>query len=83
MYTQTVFKTGNSYAITIPKDILKELAIRKGQKVLVEKSPEGEAVIVRKATPRSKKTVMSAEFRNWLKAVLKEDAQILDELAVR
>jgi antitoxin component of MazEF toxin-antitoxin module len=33
-----VFKSGSSYAVTIPLEIVDELKIRKGQKVVVKKS---------------------------------------------
>lgn len=84
MQIQTVFKAGNSYVIALPKDLSKELGINAGQKVVVEKGLGGEAIIIRKATQtKTRKSATSKEFKKWLKEVLKEDAEILDELAVR
>ncbi len=37
MLVQKVFKNGNSVAITIPKEYLKDLDLRDGTKVVVEK----------------------------------------------
>lgn len=84
MSTQTVFRAGNSNVVAIPKGISKNLGIKRGSKVVVEEAPEGDRFVVRRAnsvTP--KKPAASKEFNKWLKDALKEDAGILDELAVR
>jgi antitoxin component of MazEF toxin-antitoxin module len=36
-----VFKSGSSYAVTIPLEIIKELKIKKGQKLVVKKRGKG------------------------------------------
>lgn len=84
MQTQTVFRAGNSNVVAIPKSISKDLGLKKGSKVVVEKAPDGDRFVVRKAAiAKSAKSVADKEFKKWLKDVLKEDAEILDELAVR
>lgn len=85
MQTQTIFRAGNSNVVAIPKDIQEELGLKRGQKVVVEKTPNGDAVIkkVDRANRRVKKSAVSEEFEKWLDQVLKEDAEILDELALR
>ena len=84
MQTQKVFKAGNSSVVAVPKKIAAELGIKPGQRVIVEKSPIGEAFLVRKADSKgSSKGVLIQEFKDWLDKVLKEDAEILDELEVR
>ena len=84
MQIQTVFKAGNSNVVAIPKDIKEELKLEKGSKVVVERLPGEEAFIVKKAdTKKAKTSETEREFNKWLKKVLKEDAEILDELAVR
>ncbi len=85
MQTQTVFKAGNSNVVAIPKDLSRQLSITPGQKVVVVKVPGEEAIVIKKVT-KSKKTKESAidrEFKSWLEKTLKEDEEILDELAVR
>lgn len=70
--------------VAIPKDIGRSLGIKSGQKVFVEESPDGNGVLVRKITKVTKKREgVNKEFKNWLKEALKEDAEILDELANR
>ncbi|MCH7952137.1 hypothetical protein IH980_05355 [Patescibacteria group bacterium] len=84
MQVQSVYKAGNSMVVTIPKHLAKELGFHPGQKVLVEKAASGEELIVRKLGKAvAKKTRVDAEFKEWLEVFLKENAEILDELAVR
>lgn len=84
MQTQTIFKAGNSeYVVTIPKALAEEINLKRGEKVEVDKTPDGEVIIRRVTKAKGKKTLVSNEFKKWLKEVLIEDAEILDELAVR
>ncbi len=87
MQTQTIFQAGNSEVVAIPKHLLEELKLKKGQKVTVEKAPDGETIVIKKVNKNSTitKTKVSSntEFKKWLSNVIKEDAEILDELAVR
>lgn len=78
---QTVFKAGNSNVVAIPQSMAKELGLSKGSKVVVDTTPDGEALVVRKAT--KSKQAAQKEFKQWLKVFMKENGAILDELAVR
>ena len=82
MQIQTVFRAGNSNVVAIPKDIARELNIKTGEKVVVEKTASNELVI-RKVSRKSKVVSQVEEFKRWWSAFLKENAEILDELAVR
>ncbi len=42
--TRKVFKSGSSYAVTIPLEIIKELKIKKGQKMIIRLS--GKKIII-------------------------------------
>jgi len=84
MQIQTVFRAGNSNVVAIPKQLSKELGLKPGQKVFVEKDQASEAIVISKASKlKAKKSATSKEFKKWLKEALKEDAEILDELALR
>ncbi|EKD95615.1 MAG: hypothetical protein ACD_24C00421G0003 [uncultured bacterium] len=83
MQIQTVFRAGNSNVVAIPKDLSKETGIKAGQKVIVGKSSEDELVIRKFTGKKVKKLSPDEEFRRWWKAFLKDNAGILDELAVR
>ncbi|KKU04238.1 MAG: hypothetical protein UX88_C0002G0019 [Candidatus Woesebacteria bacterium GW2011_GWC2_47_16] len=82
MQIQTVFRAGNSSVVAIPKDLAKELKIKVGQRVIVEKTQD-DTLQIRKAIKRSQKTPQQSEFKRWWKTFLKDNSEILDELAVR
>ncbi len=82
MQTQIVFKAGNSDVIAIPKHLSKESGIKAGQKITVTVTNDG--LLIRKLEGQEPKTtVATKEFKKWLDNVLKEDAEILDELSDR
>jgi len=85
MQIQTVFKAGNSNVVAIPKDISEEVGIKKGSKVIVEKTPDNRIVVSKAETKKKKlaKDKISHEFKKWLDKVIREDKEILDELAIR
>lgn len=87
MQLQNVFQAGNSNVIAIPKHFVKELGFGIGKKVVIDKAPDGESLIVKpvKTThaKKSKYSATSKEFNEWLEHVIKEDAGIIDELAKR
>jgi len=84
MQIQTVFKAGNSSVVAIPKEFVEEYGYQPGLRVKVVPVGEGNSLLVEKISkPKVKKTSekVSQEFNKWLEGALKEDAQILDELA--
>lgn len=86
MQTQQIFQAGNSSVVAIPKHLLKDLNFKNGQKVELDKTSDGNALIIRKAVKpagRLKKSPVTAEFRKWMDSFMKENKEILDELAVR
>lgn len=86
MPEQTVFRAGNSNVVAIPKAVGDKYGIKTGAKVTIEEVPEAGGVLIKRASKPSKKRLSSGitpEFKKWLKEALKEDAEILDELADR
>ena len=85
MLVQKVFSAGNSDVVAIPKSIMKELGLMRGQEVIIDSLPAEDVIIIRKkVAKKSKKNIaVSAEFKKWLKNVLEEDKEILDELLLR
>jgi putative addiction module antidote len=81
---QTLIKIGNSIGVVIPQQLLKQLSFQKGDKVILD-NDNGKISMSPKKVIKTKisKSATTKEFRNWLKGVLKEDAEILDELSVR
>lgn len=82
MQVQTVFKAGNSNVVAIPKSLAEEVGIKVGQKVTIEKTDENELQI-RKVVKATKKESKQVDFKRWWKTFLKDNSEILDELAVR
>lgn len=80
---QTIIQIGNSVGVTIPSSIRKQLNLKKGQKVYVNQTPDGEAVVIKKMKRLQNKKDANKEFEKWLKVFMKENGEILDELAVR
>lgn len=81
MQIQTVFKAGNSNVVAIPRDLSEALQIKPGQKVVLEESGNGN-ILIKKLT-KDKQSSADEKFKKWWKVFLKENAGILDELAVR
>jgi len=82
MYTQTVFAAGNSLVVTVPREIVRKLNLKPGNRVVVGPL-EGNRFQIEKPIPvkPAKKSVSEKEFKNWLAQTLEEDSEILDELA--
>jgi len=85
MQTQTIFQAGNSYVVSIPKHLIKDMNLKPGTKVAVDKVND-DVIVVKKIS--SKQSVNSRkqsdrEFNRWLKIFMEENGEILDELAVR
>lgn len=86
MQIQRVFRAGNSDVVAIPKNLLKDLGIKTGQRVTLEKTLQGDALVVKKvvrAKSRATKKEVDMEFKKWWEVFIKENGETLDELAVR
>ena len=88
MQTQRVFQAGNSSVVAIPKHLMKDLKIKPGQKVFVEKSSDGETIMIKKAVGKNvktasagSKTALTPEFKKWLDNFMVEYKPILKKLA--
>jgi len=80
MQVQTVFRAGNSNVVTIPSDLMQELNISVGEKVTVGKTPVGEGLLIKKTNMKNKH---KDEMNQWFKIFIKENKEMLDDLAVR
>jgi antitoxin component of MazEF toxin-antitoxin module len=85
MQTQTIFQVGNSNAVTIPSYLMKDLKLKKGQKVTVEKMPDNDAVIIKavssKAKPTNVASGLTPEFKSWLDDIEEKESDIIKALA--
>lgn len=81
--TLTIFQAGNSAAMTIPHDLLKEMGLKVGQKVEMNKMSDAKKLVVSPVEKISEKTGLTLEFKKWLSGFLEEDGKLLDELENR
>lgn len=83
MLTQKLYKSGNSVAVTIPKEYLKELGLRDGSQVLVDQDPDAGIIIISRKSNKKISSRISPEFMKWLDSFNKEYSPALKELARR
>jgi len=86
MQIQKVFQAGNSQVVAIPKDMAREMGFSVGRKVIMEKTPDGRGVVIKRADEslrKPPKTKADAQFQSWLTQFMEENGEILDELALR
>lgn len=83
MLTQKLYKNGNSVAVTIPKEYLKNLRLKEGSLVVVEEDPDTQTITIsgKKATKATSK--ITPRFLNWLESFNKQYGPALKELAKR
>jgi putative addiction module antidote len=78
MYNQKLYKNGNSVAVTIPKTYLRELNLRDGTQVVVDKV--GEDLVI-----SSKKQALSADvdpkFMKMVDEFINDHEDVLTELS--
>ena len=82
MQMTTISQLGNSNAVILPSSIMKETKWRRGQKMAIDYVPEAHGILIRPV----KKTVSSQseiESQKWFDEFIKENGEILDELATR
>ena len=80
MITQKLYKNGNSVAMTIPKEYLKQLHLRDGSLVSVEKEGE-ELVVVPKIKVIAKSVTTS--FAKMVDEFVRDHEDVLRKLAKR
>lgn len=77
---QKIIKVGNSAAITIPKEFLREAHIRIGEEIAVETYPRAKTLLV-KPKEQDGKMVLTPEFYQWLEAISEKYEDVIKELA--
>ena len=81
MYTQKFLKVGNSKAVVIPKDILKDLSWASDKKISINRVNDQVILSANDSPLKNSSNQDNQEFKQWLKIALNEDGEILDELA--
>lgn len=80
MLTQKLYKNGNSVAVTIPKEYLKELNLRDGSQVLVK--TRGQELVV---SSKAKTTAVGVDqkFAKMVDEFVMEHEDVLQKLSQR
>ena len=78
---QKVIQVGNSYAITIPRDFVKEAKLKAGQKIRVDEDYESKTLTVQPIDASLKTGNLTPEFLSWLKKFNAKYKDVLKELA--
>lgn len=79
---QKIIKVGNSAAITIPKEFLKEAKMKVGDEVVVEENAQNKILLI-KPKNRVDSPSLTPEFFSWLDEVSKKYKEVIVELANR
>lgn len=83
MLTQKLYRSGNSVAVTIPKEYLKGFNLRSGSEVMVEQDLDTGVIIISRKNNKKTGSRISPEFMKWLDSFNKEYGPALKELARR
>lgn len=78
MLIQTLYKNGNSIAVTIPHQYLSELDLKEGSKVVVEKDDYGLRIVAKKHTLAAE---VDPKFMQMVDDFVNDHESVLHELA--
>lgn len=79
---QVVIKIGNSVGLVIPSQLRRELKIRIGEKLIIERVPGKDAIVFRRKGKKSESaTSLTLEFYSWLDKINRKYSGLLRELA--
>lgn len=82
MLMTTITQLGNSNAVILPAPIMQEAKWRRGQKMTIDYVSQAGGVVIRPIAKSSTSSTRSQkEFQTWLDGFLKEDGDLLDQLA--
>ncbi len=77
MYTQKLYKNGNSVVVSIPRQVLLDLGLRDGSEVNI--APTNNSVVIRRL--EKKRNTKKKDFYSLLEKVNTEYGEALEELA--
>lgn len=79
MFTQKLYKNGNSIAVTIPKELLKKYNLRDGTEVVVD---DREGIVINSKKNNSVASVDS-KFARMVDEFMNDHQDVLEKLAKR
>lgn len=80
MLIQTLYKNGNSVAVTIPRQYLEELNLKEGSKVVVEKQGKELRIVSKRQALASD---VDVKFMKMIDEFIKDHEDVLKTLATK
>lgn len=80
---QTITQVGNSAGLILSKPLLEEAKIKIGTKVNISYKKDLGGLFIELPKNNKQSLSKSTEFNEWLHQFMKENGEILDELATR
>lgn len=78
---QKIIQVGNSYAITIPRNFVKEVKLKIGQRIRVDVDVDAGILTAQLVKPSLQKDGLTPEFLRWLRKFNAKYKDALSELA--
>ncbi|MEK9179122.1 MAG: AbrB/MazE/SpoVT family DNA-binding domain-containing protein [Patescibacteria group bacterium] len=75
-----IIKVGNSLAVTLPAQFVKETNLKAGSELYIETNSENKTMLLRDKKAKYQVN-LSPEFFSWLNEVSKDYADVIKELA--
>ena len=79
--TQKIIQVGNSLAVTIPSDFVREVKLKAGQNIRVDEDLETKTITLQPINADIKSGSITPEFLNWLKKFNAKYKDVLKELS--
>ena len=79
--TRKIIQTGTSLAVTLPREVVEELKLKKGDEVDVSVHPQTSAIIIRAGVRYFEGGKVTKRFKDLSKELLKRRAKLYRELA--
>jgi len=78
MLVQTIYRNGNSLAVTIPKQYLEDFALKEGSQIVLEKKEDGILLTTKK---HALAPDVDAKFMHMVDSFIQDHEDVLRELA--
>ena len=79
--TRKIVQTGSSLAVTLPREVVEELKLKKGDEVEVSVHPQTSAIIIRAGVRYFDDGKVTKRFKEVSKDLLRRRAKLYRELA--
>lgn len=85
MHKRKIIKVGNSYAVTLPREFIKDGKLKVGDELFLSSDSSVKTIILEKTINKPSKnkanTDITPEFKNWVDGYIKDKKTLLEKLA--